>query len=730
VSRGRLKILLVDDDEDDYMLTRTILGEIYQEDFDMVWASEFEQARQLIAAGGHDVCLLDYRLGERNGLDLLREAVSAGCRMPFIVLTGTGDREVDIDAMKLGAADFLVKGQLSASLLERSIRYAIEYAVERQRTQESLRRSEERYALAVRGANDGLWDWDLTTNRVYYAPRWKSMLGYDEDQIGHSPEEWLCRVHPLDVERVRAEVAAHQSGQTAHLHTEYRMLHDDGTYRWVLTRGLAVRDALGRAVRMAGSQTDITQRKATEDRLYHDAFHDKLTGLPNRSLFNDRLGRALLRMKRRSDYRFAVLFIDLDGFKLINDSLGHQTGDQLLIAVSRRLEGCIRQGDTVARLGGDEFIILADDIDDLQDVTRLADRVLEELQTPFSLNGQDMVTTASIGIAVSDCGYEHAEDLLRDADIAMYQAKTRGKAGHVVFDKEMHTVALIRMKLEADLRHAASRQEYRLRYQPIVSMATGRVTGFEALVRWFHPERGLVSPDEFIPVAEETKLILPLGQWVLREAAEQLQRWQSTFRTTPPLVISVNLSCRQFFQTDLVYQIERILLETGLDARCLRFEITESVVMEQVETALAALARLKSLGVGLAMDDFGTGYSSLSYLHQFPFDTLKIDRSFIGRIGPAGENSEIVGTIVSLARGLKLDVVAEGVETASQLSVLRNLGCHYAQGYLFSRPLSHEAAAAMLNEPPRWFEADDHGLRMLTAHPGHGSRESLADVVT
>jgi diguanylate cyclase (GGDEF)-like protein/PAS domain S-box-containing protein len=543
---------------------------------------------------------------------------------------------------------------------------------------------------------------------MYYSARWKSMLGLQEPAVGDKPEEWFSRIHPLDVDRVRAEIDDHFRGHTLQLQTEHRMLHDDGAYRWVLSRGLAVRDATGRVIRAAGSQTDITQRKAAEDRLLHDAFHDVLTGLPNRALLIDRLEQSIVRMQRRSEHRFAVLFLDLDGFKVVNDSLGHQTGDQLLIALSRRLETCLRQGDTVARLGGDEFVVLVDDIECPKSVLSLAERALDELQKPFAVNGHELVTTASIGIAFSSPSYHCAETLLRDADIAMYQAKSRGKAGYVVFDEAMHASAMSRMKLEADLRQAALRREFQLRYQPIISLQTGRIACFEALLRWISPERGVVSPDEFIPVAEETKLILPLGLWALREAAEQLRRWQLTYWMRPPLTMSVNLSCRQFFQTDLVYQIERILLETGLDARCLRLEITESSIMEQVENALIALARLKSLGIRLAIDDFGKGYSSLSYLHQFPCDMLKIDRSFICRMGIHGENTEIARTIVGLAQGLGLEVVAEGIETDYQLAHLRSLGCQYGQGYFFSRPLTGEAASDLLasahgrldSEPP------------------------------
>lgn len=691
-------VLIIEDDEDDYVLTRGLIDEGEHHHSTVEWVSDYQTGLRSLTGSSHEVCLLDYRLGQRTGLELLREAIAGGCRTPIILLTGQSDRDVDIEAMKAGAADYLVKGQFGASLLERSIRYA----VERQRAMDALRQSEERFARAVRGANDGLWDWDMVTGEVYFTTRWKSMLGYEEDQIGDRLEEWLSRVHPLDVGRVEAEILAHRLGHTPHLQSEHRMLHDDGTYRWVLTRGLAVRDDRGEPIRMAGSQTDIMQRKAAEDRLHHDAFHDPLTGLPNRALFMDRLNRAILRLKRREFYRFAVLFIDLDGFKMINDSLGHQAGDQLLIALSRRLEGGARQGDTVARLAGDEFVILMDDFEDTSDVFRLADRTLEAFRNPCAILETEVVTTASIGIALSGPEYDRSEDLVRDADIAMYRAKSQGRGGRVIFDKTMHTLAVKRMKLETDLRQADALRQYRLHYQPIVSLRTGRVTSFEALVRWQHPERGLVRPDDFIPVAEATGLILPMGLWVLREAAEQLRRWHAEFPTALPLSISVNLSCRQLSQADLIYQIERILLETGINACHLQMEITESVVMDHVESMLAELARLKALGVRLAMDDFGKGYSSLSYLHQFPFDTLKIDRSFISRIGSGGENTEIVKTIISLAHGLGLDVVAEGVESEHQSSHLRELGCQYGQGYLFSRPLGAEAAGQLLLSQPCW----------------------------
>ncbi len=715
MNHSHLNILIVDDDEDDYFLTHAILVDVYGDQIDVDWISSYEAAIEALVRGGHGLCLLDYNLGARTGLELLREVLARGCRTPIIMLTGNAERELDVKTMEAGAADYLVKGQFGGPHLERSIRYAMGFADERHQTLEALRRSEERYALAVRGANDGLWDWDLTTDRIYYAPRWKSILGYEDAQVGDSIREWFNRVNPLDVERVKAEVSNHLAGKTSHLESEHRMLHQDGTYRWVLTRGLAVRNDQGKVVRMAGSQSDITQRKSAEYRLQHDAFHDSLTGLPNRALLLDRLGQAVARTKRRPDSRFGVLFLDIDGFKHVNDSLGHQMGDQLLIAISRRLESCMREADTVARVGGDEFITLVDDVESTDVILSVPDRILESLRTPFLLDGHEVVVSASIGIALSGASELGAEDIVRNADIAMYRAKSRGKAGFIVFDEAMHASAVSRLRMESDLRQATKHGEFQLHYQPIVSLRTGKVRSFEALLRWYHPDRGVVYPDDFIALAEETKLILPIGLWVIRTAAEQLRKWQGQFLMNPPLSISVNLSCRQFLQPDLVHQVDRALLDTGLDPRCLNMEITESAIMEQVESASSAISKLKALGIKLSIDDFGKGYSSLSYLHQFPFDTLKIDRSFIGCIGDAGENIEFARTIISLAKGLGLDVVAEGVETESQLFQLTDLGCHYGQGYSFSRPLSAEAAGALLQDPPRWFESSIREVPAISA---------------
>lgn len=606
--------------------------------------------------------------------------------------------------------------------------------IERQQAEAALKESKERYALAVRGAKDGLWDWKLKTNEVYFSSRWKSLLGRQESEINNNLDEWFKHIRLEDTERVKVELATHLEGLTPHFECEYRMLHKDGTYRWMLSRGLAVRDADGKASRMAGSQTDITERKLAEEQLLHDAFHDSLTGLPNRALFMDRLGHAVERVKRHEDSVFAVLFIDLDRFKVVNDSLGHMSGDRLLVTAAKRLEHCLRSGDTLARLGGDEFTILLEDIKDISDATDVAKRIQASLTLPFSLSGQEVFITASIGIVLSTTGYERLEDILRDADTAMYRAKAQGKACHQVFEKAMHLRAVTLLQLENDLRRAVMSlahqghehiaaslpsspeetmwttvpeemtQDFQVHYQPIVSLASGIIKGFEALVRWQHPTRGLVSPTEFIPIAEETGLIVPLGYWVLRSACCQMYAWQERFPTDPPLTISVNLSSKQFLQPDLIEQIDQILHETGLSACSLRLEVTESAIMENAETAATMLFQLRDLGIQIYIDDFGTGYSSLSYLQRFPVNALKIDRSFVSRMGVDGEDSEIVQTIVLLARKLGIDVVAEGVETAEQLAQLRGLCCTQAQGqgYFFSKPLDCKAAETLIAESPHW----------------------------
>ena len=558
-----------------------------------------------------------------------------------------------------------------------------------------------RFDLAARGANDGLWDWDMKEGTAWFSPRWAALLGVRELPEEATLSLWLDRVHRKDASKLRADLSAHVAALTPHFENTHRIRHADGTWRWVHARGLAVRDSAGRVQRMAGSITDITERKQFEEQLLHDAFHDVLSGLPNRALFLNRLAHSIARSQRRSSYLFAVLFLDLDRFKIVNDSLGHRVGDALLVQIARRIEACIRPGDTVARLGGDEFTILLDDLEEAGDAALVAERIQKALHKPFMMERQEIVTSASIGIAMSTGGYRRPEDLIRDADTAMYKAKAAGKARHMIFDSAMHEHAVEVLKLEADLRRAVANEEFVLHYQPIISLQTGRIEAFEALVRWPHPERGLVMPGDFIPMAEETGLINPLGWTVLRQACQQTKIWREAFPKHRDLQVNVNLSGRQFRQSNLVEGIVEILETSGLEAEALRLEITETVVMESAQASRELLEQLRSLGLRLCIDDFGTGYSSLNYLHDFDIDSLKIDRSFVARMGGAAR-PEIVQTIVDLSRSLALSVTAEGVETDGQLAQLRELDCELAQGYFFARPMDVDAADRMLWRDPKW----------------------------
>ena len=635
---------------------------------------------------------------EVSGLDALQELRKcySSIELPIIMVTAKNQSDDIVRALDMGANDYLTKPIDFPVALAR-----ISTQLSHKMAQEALRESEERYALAARGANDGLWDWNLLTNAVYFSPRWKSMLGFQEHEVGDRLEEWFERIHDADRERVREEITAHQRGLTPHFESEHRLLHKDGGFRWMLSRGLSVFDVSGKALRMAGSQTDITERKVS----------DPLTGLPNRLLFIDRLGRLIKHSKRHKDHLFAVLFLDLDGFKMINDSLGHLVGDQLLVGVANRLEKCLRSSDTVARLGetftvarlgGDEFTILLDDLKEPDDAKRAAERLMDALTPPFVLGGKEVFTSVSIGIALGNAAYDKPEDLLRDADTAMYRAKSLGKARYEVFDADMRASVMARLQLETDLRHALEREEFRNFYQPIVSLESGRIVGLEALLRWQHPKRGLLGPEEFIFVVEETGMIRELGWWSLREACRQMRDWRERSDAVLDLSVSVNLSVKQLLQPNLVEDIKKLLHEVKVPPQVLRFEITESAVMADPASATELLQQIKALGIRLAIDDFGTGYSSLSYLHRFPLDTLKIDRSFINNAAADGEGMEIARTIMPMAKNLRLDVVAEGVETLEQVALLKRLQCRYAQGYYFSRPLAPKDIGELLTEDPTW----------------------------
>ncbi|MFU8771407.1 MAG: EAL domain-containing protein [Anaerolineales bacterium] len=567
---------------------------------------------------------------------------------------------------------------------------------ERRRVEVALRESEERYELAVRGGNDGIWDWNLITDEIYFSPRWKEMLGYDEDEIENDPDEWFKRVHPDDIEKTRLAIANHINDVTPHFENEHRMLHKDGSYRWMLNRGIAVKENGGFAIRMAGSQADIHARKQAEEKLLYDAFYDSLTNLPNRALFMDRLQYAVERAKRRPDYGFAVLFIDLDRFKDVNDSLGHLSGDELLVIISEKLKFDRRSTDTVARHGGDEFVILLEDISGVSDASRVATQIINEMAKPIPFKNQQVFISTSIGIVLSVTGYSSAEDILRDADIAMYSAKANGRNRYEIFDPAMREKIMNRLAIEAELRHAIDNQELQVYYQPIVSLDKGQITGFEALVRWKHPDRGLLPPADFMPVAEETGIVTLIDRWVLRQACSQMREWLHIVNNDPALTISVNISPKHFNRPDFVAEVAQILNETGLDPNNLKLEITESTLISNIESTNNNFTDLRGIGVQIQIDDFGVGYSSLSYLSNYPIDALKIDQSFVAAMMENDNDMNIIQTIVQLTQRLGVGVIAEGVETENQLANLLNMGCQYGQGYLLSIPLDSDSIKDLL----------------------------------
>jgi diguanylate cyclase (GGDEF)-like protein/PAS domain S-box-containing protein len=686
-----VRVLLVEDDEDDYLITSDLLASQERARFKLDWCDEYGAALAAIARREHDVYLIDYRLGQQTGLELVRDAFATRPRAPVIILTGQSDYEIDIAATALGVTDYLVKQELDPAGLERSIRYAISH----QRALDDLIRSEERYALAVRAANDGIWDWDLRQNRIYFSPRWHAILGHPERSGDEEPAVWFDLVHDDDLMRLRAAIDAHIAGHTPHLESEHRMRHADGSWRWVLSRGLAIRGEDDEVTRMAGSLSDITDRRNAEVRLQHDALHDALTGLPNRALFMDRVDQVLRRSTREPGCCCAVLFIDIDRFKLVNDSLSHAVGDHLLVALAERVACVLRPGDTVARIGGDEFTILVEGPVSERESRQVAARVQSALARAFNVDGHQLIVTASIGISLASPEMSSSE-LLRNADIAMYDAKRRGRACFALFDESMHRRVVDRLEREHDLRHAVENSLLEVHYQPIVDLATGRLAALEALARWpgAWPE---VEPLDFIPIAEETGMIGPLGLYVLRSALAALARWRCAGLVTGDVRMSVNVSARQLEDPSLPAQVRAAIADAGLEGDALRLEITESTLMQEPERMQHIVAEVCATGASLHLDDFGTGYSRFTALHQFPVDALKIDRSFVASIsGGAGNSDVIVRATVALAHSLGLRVIAEGIEDSIQLHRLRTLGCEYGQGYLFSRPLSEQDTQQML----------------------------------
>jgi len=686
-------ILVVDDNDDN----RDVLSRrLQQKGFVVAVAESGPDALASIARDRYDLVLLDVEMPGMSGLEVLT-TIRAGhspAQLPVIMVTARSQGTDIVEALTRGANDYVTKPiDFPVALARIRTHLAHKWAVA------DLHESEERYVLAMRGANDGLWDWNLTTNQVYWSPRWKAMLGEDEGAIGNSPDEWFDRVHPDDLAAVKGALSAHLVDANDHFESEHRMLHRTGVFRWVRCRGAAVRDSNGRATRLAGSLTDVTETKLS----------DALTGLPNRLLFVDLLERAITRQSRRPQSMFALLTLGFNRFNLVNDSLGPITADRLLAAVARRLHASLRRADwisrgeptvTLARLGGAEFNVLLDDINDVSDALRVGDRLRGALQEPFEIDGRQVFISAAVGIAISTTGYSQPDDVLRDATIALNRARADGTSRCEVFDPDMRQRAASRLQVETDLRQAIESRAFHVHYQPIVSLRTGRISAFEALVRWPHPVRGLVNPGDFIPLAEDSGLIGQITRVILTKSCEQMVRWQRQFGDHAPAVVCVNVSSKSFADPALVSDVTAILERTGLSPSHLKLEITESAFINDLATARTILDRAQAMGIELSLDDFGTGYSSLSHLHGLQIDTVKIDRSFVGRMGIERHGSEMVRAIVALAHTLGMDVVAEGVETPAQAAQLIALGCEYAQGFHYSKAVDGVAAGQLIAAQP------------------------------
>ncbi len=654
-----------------------------------------QNALEKVNAQRFDLVLLKGETPEINGLEILKilRETYTPFQLPIIIIADEPGIDDEVHALAAGANDYVSTSADFSELLTR-----IRTQLSRKHAKEALYESEKQYSPTILHTNDGLWDWDLTIDRIYFSPRWKAMLGWEENEISDSPDEWFSRLHPDDVDRVRAHIDEYLKGRISHYESEYRMLHRDGGYLWMLGRGLAVRDENGKAYRMAGFQTDIAGSKVV----------DVLTALPNRILFMDRLKQSFERIKRQKDRTFALLSLDLDCFKHTNGSLDHMTRDQILVAIAGRLSTVLRTSDTISRFGRSHkverigealFTILLEDISSALDAARVAKRILGDLAKPLVVGEQTVFPAASIGIAIYSQTYQDPEELVRDADIAMSRAKAAGKGRYEIFDPKIRAETSARLKLENELNRAIERKEFENYYQPIISLNLGMVCGFEALVRWNNPARGLIQPSEFIPVAEEIGLIVPMSWWILETACKQMHLWQAHFKHDPPLMISVNLSARHLLQFDLIQRCSSILSEANLSPSSLNIEVTESAIMSNPEPVIDSMHKLKELGIEITLDDFGTGHSSLSYLRQCPFDSVKIDYSLAARVK---EDNEMVRAILTLGRNLGMQVITEGVEASEQVKILQALRCEFAQGYYFSPPINAQEATDLLASKRRW----------------------------
>ena len=712
-----VKILIVDDEPDlELLICQKFRKKIKQKELKFIFASNGIEALGIVEKEGDiDIIFTDVNMPKMDGITLLTK-LSEQKNLPIktVIVSAYGDFKTIRTAMNLGAFDFLTKPldlddlTITLSKTVRAVNHNKEVLQQKQLLeqahaeflkQETLRESEKRFRALIENSTDIIMILNVDGKIIYSSPSAKNFL-YDASELNQKIGIFdLVDINDHQLVKHTFQKLIKDSSEKQDIKELKLKNHqqDWEVFEAIFTNLISDSSVAGIVVNFH----NITDKKIAEEKLLYDAFHDHLTQLPNRALFMDRLSHAFLRYKRNAQEQFAIIFIDLDRFKVVNDSLGHLAGDQLIIEVAHRLKKDMRKEDTVARMGGDEFTVLLEYVKSEDNARYVAERIQKLLQLPFTINNQEVYTTASIGIALANKDYKYPADILRDADTAMYRAKTLGKARQEVFNVSMYADNLAQLKLEIDLRQALKLNELELYYQPIIDLQTGLINGFEALLRWKHPERGMVSPVEFIPIAEETGLIIPIGWWTLQQACQQTYYWQQQF-SHHSLTISVNLSGRQFSQAQLVKQIKEILSATNLDPHCLKLEITETTIMENEEIVMGILSELKTLNIQLNIDDFGTGYSSLSRLRNFPIDTLKIDRSFVMTMDKISENLEITKAIIGMASSLEIDVIAEGVETASQLSLLRNLKCKYGQGYFFSKPVDSWQATNLIAAAKKW----------------------------
>ena len=684
-----IKILLIEDDEDDFVLLRGMLSDLYGDDYELEWVQTWVDGLDAIRREEHDICLLDYCLGPCNGIELVEQAIENNCTIPIILLTGQGGREIDLRAMRAGAADYLDKNKLTPALFDRALRYSLV----RQKAQKQHNRPSRKEAPTILLIEDDEDDYFLTRDLL------SEIMGKDFELDWVT--DWDSAFRAIDDGAHDVYLVDYRLGEKTGLELVQEAASRGCTGPFILLTGQDSREIDLEAMKAGASdylvKGDITghlldrairyaiERNRGEQRLAELAQFDQLTGLANRSLFRDYLTKALSRAQR-THRPLAVLFLDLDRFKIINDTFGHNAGDLLLKQVSQRLKDCVRTSDLVARLGGDEFTVVVDGIVDPDMIGHFGERILQALKEPFDLDGNQVFTSASIGIAVYPFDADNIEDLLKSADVAMYRAKEQGANNYQFYTMELHVKATKYLSLERDLRRAMDHDEFRLLYQPQLSLSTRRVSGFEALIRWEHPEKGMVPPNHFIPVAEDSGLIVPIGEWVLRTACRQAVEWCEIAQAD--ISIAVNFSARQFQEKDLQETVASIIDECKLPPHLLDIEITESSILKDPEQVRVLLEAFTAMGLQVSLDDFGTGYSSLNHLRSFPGACIKIDQSFIRNVCTNADDAAIVEAIIRMAHNLRLRVIAEGVETADQFEFLAARNCDTIQGYYFSKPMA------------------------------------------